>query len=150
MCVLIFVAAGCTKALLQKKYLGKPLPPKFSKQLRPLHDKGHHFFHWPQMDITYDYRVETEARSITFEGTMQYNLSTDESRWKSETVLLRYKTCVIIFLFANADQTVTAVEVKDLPVGRRILDPLPFQVTVPYDPAYAFVVTSFSAYAEGV
>ena len=101
------------------------------------------------MDVTYDYQIDSATQSITFEGIMQYNLSKDQSKFKSETVLLKYTTFIIIFLFADSDQTVVAVEAENMPTGGRILDPVPFKVTVPYHNNYKFVVTSFSANDEG-
>jgi len=146
-CCLIFLTSGCTKRLLEKKCLGKPISPKFSEQLMELQMSGHHRFDWQNMDITYDYQVDPATQSITFEGIMQYNLSKDESKWKSETVLLKYKTFIIVFIFADPDETIVGVEVKDMPTGIRILDPVSFKVTVPYQNQYKFAVASYSAYA---
>jgi len=65
LCGLIFLTLGCTKKLLIKKYLGKPLPPELSKYQNKLQNSGHHFLKWPKMDIVYDYQINSATQSAT-------------------------------------------------------------------------------------
>lgn len=145
----MLLMSGCTKMLLEQACLGKPISSDYVGQLMELEGSGHHRFYYHGMDIIYDYRVDEGNQVITFDGIMQYNLSRDQSRFKSETFLFTYKTFIIIFVFTDAEKTIVGVDVRDIPTGKRIHEPIPFNVTVPYNRQYQFSVASYSAYAAG-
>lgn len=143
--LLLFISACSTTTLLEKKFLGKRLN---LNQLRKLNDSGHHFWKHKHLDIDYDYSIDSESKTITFDGTIKYNISIDESVYRSEMILQNIKRCEFRVLFADISRNVVAVQVFNIYPDTPIYDPAPFKKTVPYYDSYYYVSFGYYLYSS--
>jgi len=69
----------------------------------------------------------------------------------SQTVWEDLNFFTLSFLFVDENFRVTAVEVQNVPkgFGRRMIDKIPFAITLPFSEKYKSVVTSYSFSALG-
>ncbi|CAD7840199.1 MAG: hypothetical protein [Olavius algarvensis Delta 4 endosymbiont] len=99
--VLAILGAGCsTKRRLESRYLGKwtpKTPQAFDSKI------GRHKWVYDKHIITYTYRLIPEDATIILNGYIEYYKSIEESKYKHETVLLKYENLSL------------SVKVKDLP-----------------------------------
>ena len=144
----IFVSACTTKAVLEKKFLGEKIKyvqtKAFSKS-----GSGRHFWRHKHLDIDYKYSIDSEAKTITFEGTAKYNLSIDESTYRTETVLLNVTRCEFRLLFTDRDRDVIAVEVFNVYPDTPIFEKVPFKKMLRFDDSYHGLYFAYFLYAFG-
>jgi len=145
--VSMLLVFGCSaKQRYEKKYLGKWISTGFSEEIE---DSGNHYILNESFAIDYDYSINNSDGTISFIGDVKYRKSIEDSKYKHETVLLKYESLVLIFLFTDRLGNVRAVEAEQLPSGGYIMKPVPFELTFPYDPIYKYVRVLMSGYAIG-
>lgn len=141
------LVAGCTSSILEKKYVGKKLPVSALKPIAP--PSGHHFWKRKHLDIDYDYTIDTQTQTVTFEGTLQYNLKPEESQFLSETVLLDIERCEFRLLFADQYGEVIAVAVENIFPDKNIYETVSFNMTIPYKNDYHYMLLGYYMYTLG-
>gem|GEM_PF-1971085 len=146
MVISIILYSGCTtKKYYENKYLGKWLS---TASLHKIYDSGSHRDQKGAMYYKYDYVVDKSGGTITLKGIIEYNKPIEDSVYRTETFLLKFKNYVLICFFTDNDGFIVAVETADLPLGKSITEPVPFEVVLPFKPKYKYVLTGFSYYAD--
>lgn len=130
----------------KKKYIGKTWD---LKHLNSLNDSGQHSQVMKSFDIGYDYSIDQNAKTITLDGTMKYNKTSDESKYHSETVLLEVKFCEVRVFFADATGKILNVEVFFTGHGQNIFDPIEFNESLPFSDQYKYMSLGYNVYWEG-
>jgi len=118
-------------------------------EIQMLNHSGHHTWKRQHPDIEYDYSTDYTAKTISFKGIMQYNISIDKSTLRSEMILQNVVRCELRLLFTDRDQRVVGVEVITIFPRTNIFDPFSFEVTVPYKDNYYWVCFGYFLYSEG-
>lgn len=147
--ILVFavLVTGCTtRKIYEKKYMGKWFHKAY---LRRIEASGKHHFRHDMFDVEYDYKTNLPERTLTLKGRLTYVKSIEDSKFKHETVLLRHENLVLVCIFTDGNGTVNGVETANLPVGKTIVEPVLFEVTVPFKPEYKYVLTAYNARMVG-
>jgi hypothetical protein len=123
--------------MLEKECLGKEL--KYGKSL--VLSGGHHFWKHQHLIIDYDYAVDRMAKTITFDGTVKYNVD----YIKNDTRLFGMMSgdCEFRVLFADQTNKVIAVETFNAVLGPNYNVSTPFVYTLPYDNRYSSVLVAY-------
>jgi hypothetical protein len=135
--LLLSVSACSTKSSLEKQFLGKQFN-YCQLQNYKLTNSGHHLWKHKHLHIDYDYSIDHEANTITFDGTVKFN----PDYIKEQTMLysLFSSRCEFRVLFADKAGKVVAVELFYMLLGADIYESVPFKETLPYDDSYCHVI----------
>lgn len=144
--IIVFITGCTTSKMIERKYLGKTLP---SLQWDTLYDSGHNMQKTKHFDIEYDYVVDHNSQTISFSGNMKYNLTADESKYQSETILLKVTMCEIIVMFT--DERMRIIDVKGFFAKsfENIFEPIPFEVKIPFKKEYEMVSVTYQVKYQG-
>ena len=144
---IIAFMTGCSASKrMEQKYLGKTWP---LSNFRSLNNSGQNFQKTKNFDIEYNYMVDQNAKTINFSGTMQYSVNIDESKYRTETILLEIKMCEVIFIFADRDGKIVDVKGCYAKSYQNIYDPILFETTMPFKKEYERVRIGYSFRAQG-
>ena len=144
--LVLFLSACTNAAYIERIYKGKQFNPDLFKIL---YDSGHHLWKHENFDVEYDYSIDNESKTITFEGMFTYTVPVEERKYISEQVLLEYEYFELILLFADYSGKVISIESPKIKPGRSIVDPFKFKATVPYKNSYAYILFSYAYRAVG-
>ena len=142
--IVVLLTAGCTSSILESKYIGERLPVPMLQQITP--PSGHHFWKHKHLDIDYDYTIDGQAQTITFNGTIQYNRKPEESQYHSETVLFDIERCEFRLLFTDNNGEVIGVAVENIFPDKNIYETIPFNKTIPYKDTYEYMMFGYYMY----
>ena len=120
-----------------------------AKSLKKLNDSGHHLWKHKEFDVDYDYSIDNESKTITFEGMFTYTVPLEKREYISEQVLLEYQYFQLILLFADYSRKIISVESANIKPGQYLVDPFNFKATVPYKDSYAYIHFAYAWRAVG-
>jgi hypothetical protein len=143
-CLLV---AGCSSSgHLKRKYIGTAVN---KNRLSSLENSGHHYQVTEHFDIEYDYSIDNNKKTITLDGALKYNKTSDESKFHSETVLLEVKYLEVIVVFADENGKINGIEAFFTGHGKNIFDPAQFKETFSFSDKYKYIFLSYSVYWRG-
>lgn len=138
----VFFLSACSNVgYLERKYLGRQCDPKLLKEIN---DLGHHRWKLRNFDVYYDYSINHNANTITFEGKFTYNVPVEKREYISEQVLLEYEYFELILVFAGHSGKIIAIDSVEIEPGRFLVDPFEFKAEAPYKNNYDSILFSYA------
>ena len=144
--LVLFLSACTNVTYVERKYKGKQFK---AKSLKKLHGSRHHLWKGKTFDIEYDYSIDNESKTITFEGMFTYTVPLEKREYISEQVLLEYQYFQLILLFADYSRKIISVESANIKPGRCLVDPFKFKASVPYKDSYVYIHFGYAYRAVG-
>lgn len=128
--------------------MGKQLPLSMLQMLSDA-NSGHHSWKLKDLNIDYDYLINLKDKTISIKGEANYSKSLENSKYLSETVLLRIKKCLFNLVFTDSDRKIIGIEEIFVKPDSFYYEPFSFEGTVPYDASYYYMSIFYKYYARG-